>query len=299
MPFRWPTDPAGKAPAHTISWEAHQAALKPAAKPAGGGPLITTPNGRVPVSEWDFGWGKGVLQPPAATPPGATPSGQLPLPVDAGYDDQTESLAKTLAQTQAGLRGERQRTLIDYGFNEDPTNGALSLDPNNPFSKATLLKAQYDRDRRSTALGMGARGQLYAGAMQTGQDFLNSQQLQGEDALQKSLAAFLAGNTDQTTQAGIDYQMGMGQAMGDRTARAASNPLYSPDVRTSMPGASVGAATGGLGPAAAPTQPKPPLTLKAGPGVKAIKGVTKPTTTTKKNAKGQTVRTYGNTVLRP
>jgi hypothetical protein len=284
MAYRWPTDPKGKAPSHSIAWDAHQANLK----------AKNTPAPVVPPST------------PEAPQPMFDPS--APLPVDATYDSEMGALGMTRDQGLAAATGERTRGLAEYGFTEsafDPntqTMGALAFDPNNPFSKAALLKKSYDTGRARTGQSMASQGQLYSGAYQNSQDLLNRNQLQGEDALTKSLSQFLAGNSGQRTQAQTGYEMGAGQAEGDRVGRALSNPLYSPVI----------GATNGVSPAAgaAPAGPPKkgvdrlpprkgvdripkPLTIKAGPHVKATKN-----TTVTKPKKGRTV-TYTTSVKGP
>lgn len=262
MPFRWPTDPPGKAPAHSKSWEAHQEALKT--------------KGAAPAA-------------PAAPTPG-----QAPLPVDPSYDAEIGGLTTRRDTTLGGLTGARTRGLAEYGFTEgafDPATqemGALAFDPNNPFAKAALLKKTFDTSRAASGQSMGAGGQLYAGAYQNQQDLIGRNQLQGEDALQKSLAAFLAGNTGQRTQAQTDFELGSGQAFGDRVTRANTNPLYSPTTPAVPPPAAPAA------PAATPAAPAAKgMTIKAGPNVKATKN-----TTVSKKRKGKTV-TYTTSVKGP
>jgi hypothetical protein len=149
------------------------------------------------------------------------------LPVDASYDAQVAALQQQRANTLAALAGERTRSLSDYGFQEGP-NGALTFDPNNAFSKAAVMKKTYDTNRRSTAQSMGSGGQLYAGSFQNAQDLIGRNQLQSEDALQKNVAAFLARNTGQRTDALTGYETAVGQAYGDRVGRFQNNPLYDP-----------------------------------------------------------------------
>jgi hypothetical protein len=163
------------------------------------------------------------------------------LPPDASYDSIIASLQKTRDQGIAGLVGERTRTLSDYGFQEGP-NGALTFDPNNPFSKASVMKQTYDTNRRSTGQSMGAGGQLYSGAYQNSQDLINRNQLQSEDALTKNIQGFLARNTQDQATTGTSYETAAGQAYGDRVGRFQTNPLYDPATAASTPAAATPAA---------------------------------------------------------
>jgi hypothetical protein len=90
------------------------------------------------------------------------------------------------------------------------------------------MKKTYDTNRRSTAQSMGSGGQLYSGSFQNAQDLIGRNQLQSEDALQKNVAAFLARNTGQRTEALTGYETAVGQAAGDRIGRFQNNPLYDP-----------------------------------------------------------------------
>jgi hypothetical protein len=135
MAFRWPTDPPGKAPAHTKSWEAHNAS---STKPAAAAPV------------------------------------QSPLPLieppDASFTAEIEGLGKTYRSDLVGNTEGRKRGLSDYGFTEDETTGGLTFDANNPFSRAALLKKNYDTQRARTGQTMAMSGNLYSGAGQHSQD---------------------------------------------------------------------------------------------------------------------------------
>lgn len=282
---RWPTDAPGKAPSHTKSWAAHQQSMASGIKGDG----VVGINGKAVTPEQ---WRSGELldallgkvkppEPPAAveTAPPPVEPGLLPLPVDASYDNDIEGYRRTRDDTQAGLTGDRTRGLLDYGFNEDPTTKALAFDPNNPFSRASLLKKQYDIGRASTGQQMSSGGQLYAGAYQTAQDSINRGQLGAEDTLQKSLTGFLAGNSSARTRADNQFEFDSVGAEGRRTGRAGDNPLYSPTAATSA------LAPPKPKPAAAVPKPKPiPAlrgnTLTAAPGLKGVKKTRKGNTVT-------------------
>jgi hypothetical protein len=198
---------------------------------------------------------------PAAVSAGGVPASSVQpapysltnLPVDANYDQTIALLQRQRDQQLATITAERARTLSDYGFQES-ANGMLTFDPNNPFSKSSVMKKTYDTNRRSTAQSMGSGGQLYAGSFQNAQDLIGRNQLQSEDALQKNLQAFLARNAGQRAEAGTGYETAAAQAYGDRIGRFQSNPLYDPasgaDGTTSStpPANAVPAAAGGRAP---------------------------------------------------
>jgi hypothetical protein len=209
--YKWPGDKPGSK-LHTITWDAYQASLKNGpAKP--GEVKVATKKGFIPVSEWDFGYGKGVMHPI--------------------YDDEIAGLARRRDDTVTGLGQGRQAELLGYGYTEDPNTRALAFDPNNPFSRASLLKRNYDVSRSRTGNQMASGGQLYAGAFQTSQDAINRGQLGAEDALQQSLTSWLAQNTQRKAQAGIDYETDAGRAAGRSAARALDSPL---NTLTAAPG---------------------------------------------------------------
>lgn len=190
----------------------------------------------IPVSQWQA-WVAQGRKPgvppgtaPAATPPAPTAGA---MPPDAQLEADIFGLGRQRDVSLGNIGAGRVQGLAEYGYNEgaiDPTTGygALSFDPNNPFSKASLLKRNYDTQRRTAAQSMGSTGGLYSGAFQTAQDVTNRNQLQDTDVLQKSLAAFLAQNTGQRAQAQVDYETGVGRAQGEAVGRFGTNPLYGP-----------------------------------------------------------------------
>jgi hypothetical protein len=261
--YRWPTDPAGKAAAHTIPYATHQqhaAALKPPApKPA---------KAAAPAAA------------PAPTSAPATP------PPDAAYLSQVAGLQQDLTDKLAGLQTGRANQLAGYGYAEDPISGALTFNPNDAFSKAALLKKTYDASRARTGGAMAAGGQLYTGGYQQAQDIGAQQQLGAETQLHNSLTGWLAGNTSAQAAAPINEQMAEGTAYGNMLARQSAN--YNPPAASSTP-TKVMTATGkplAKGRAIAAN----PSGKGAAKGTVAIKG--------KKTPKGRVV-TYTNTVKGP
>ena len=262
---RWPTDKPGKPAAHTISWQQHQGNLRGKQAPA---PVPTAPGGA-----------------PALAQP-------LPQPVDPTYQGDVGTAERNYQQTLAGLTTGRQAGLAEYGFTEAGQGGALAFDPNNPFSRAALLKKNYDTSRTRAGNQMASGGQLYSGAYQNQQDLINRGQLQGEDTLQKSLTQWLLQNTAAQARAGTGYQNALTAAEAARTARAPSSPLYEPTVTPEPVPAAGGVSATPPGGATA-TKPRKPLTIKAGPGVRATRQ-----TTVSRKRKGRNV-TYTTAIKGP
>lgn len=178
-------------------------------------------------------------KPPAPPRPVAAPSlreqsgySESNLPPDASYLAGMESAARQRDDALAAITQQRTSGLSDYGYGPD-----LTFDPNNPFSKAALLKKSYDRNRRASGQGMAAAGQQYAGAFQNQQDLINRGQLQSEDALQKSLIRFLAQNTQRGEQAQTGYTNTANQLAAERVGRFQTNPLYDPTSPAAEPAA--------------------------------------------------------------
>jgi hypothetical protein len=311
-PHKWPDGSY-----HSIPWTQSRRFEQSKAGP--GEIKVVGPNNTfIPVSQHDFGYGPGVLGPGGVPPTGAAPTGSAEtapgpagpvksstLPVDPLFTEEESTLGATKTSGLAAVTGERGRGLSEYGFTETEPGagkeyGDLAFDPNNPFSRASLLKRTYDVNRQGTGNQMGARGQLYAGAYQTAQNQLNYNQLGAEDTLQNSLIAFLAGNTAKKTQVGTDFNLGMIRATGDRTARAKDNPLYDPTAPPAGAAAAATAPTSATTNTPTPVKPPqgaltpgktlPPVTssLTTGPGVKGVK----------KKRKGNVI-TYTNSVKGP
>lgn len=173
-----------------------------------GGGVVAKPALRVPAR----------LAVPAAAP-AARPYQPPALPPDAAYEQSVAALGSQRDVTLAGLASEKQQGLLDYGYTQDQSGG-LAFDPNNPYSRAAVLKRHYDESRGSNTIGLAARGQLYSGALQNAQDYANRNELQSSDQLQKQLLAFLGRNTAAGAQAGSAYETGVGAAGSDRLQRA-------------------------------------------------------------------------------
>lgn len=156
---------------------------------------------------------------PAPVAPSPPPFNPNVLPPDASYDQSIGALTRQRDTSLAGLATQRQGGLLNYGYTQD-AGGNLAFDPTNPYSQAAILKRNYEQSRAGTGISLAAQGQLYSGAYQNAQDYSNQQELQGSDALQKQMLAFLSKNTADASAAGSQFEVGVGQAGSDRLARA-------------------------------------------------------------------------------
>lgn len=162
------------------------------------------------------------VRPAAVAPrPSTAPAPAKPavLPPDASYDQSIAALTRQRDTSLAGLATQRQQGFLNYGYTQD-AGGNLAFDPTNPYSQAAILKRNYEQSRAGTGINLAAQGQLYSGAYQNAQDYSNQQELQGSDALQKQMLAFLSKNTADASATGSQFEVGVGQAGSDRLARA-------------------------------------------------------------------------------
>jgi hypothetical protein len=278
----------------------HSAAAQHARAVAGAraGPHIGTAVGPVRVTPPP----PPTARPPVARPPvkpvglAATPAAQA-MPPDATFQADIGAAHQRRTQTEAAVNQNRQAELIGAGFTEtniDPKLGVgtLAFNPNDPFSKAALLKKNYDASRARTAQQMGSGGGLYTGAYQQAQDIGNRGQVQAESALHDSLFSFLSRNTGAFKQAGSDEELAGIRADSDRMGRIDTNPLYEPsDAKPAPAPAPKAPPARPVAPKSAPVRPHP-QTLLAAPHAPKVKR------TVKNTRKGKVV-THTRTVNRP
>ena len=202
--------------------------LKPLAGPKPPGPAAPPLAPGAPSGRW------------AGLSPGT--SGQQVLPVDPAYDAQVAGINKGTQNTVSGLEGDRDRTLLDYGYNVqydadgNPLTNTLTFDPTNVFSRAAQLRKRWMEARSGTSNGMAAQGQLNSGAYGRAQRQNNYGESQQTDAEMKGLLAFLARNGSQIAGAKIAGETALGEAEGDRITRAPSLPNYTPSGPPMAPG---------------------------------------------------------------
>lgn len=132
-----------------------------AAKP--GEAKISTPNGFVPVSQWDFGYGPGVLGPNGVPPAGPGPQA-APLPVDPYLELQKLQATQNTQLSDADAAYDTGTLARSSGFDANGNliqQGAAAF---NPYSQAMLLQDQYKRNQSGTSNSYAAMGQFNSGA---------------------------------------------------------------------------------------------------------------------------------------
>jgi hypothetical protein len=129
------------------------------------------------------------------------------------------------------LTGERARTLQSYGYtgqfdkNDALVPGSLKFDPTDPYSRAALLKQNFDRQRNTRANQMAAMGQRTSGAFLSGQNALIRNEAQGTDQLTKSLGTFLSGVATRRSDLASTKSAADIAAKIDAAGRAVPQPL--------------------------------------------------------------------------
>ena len=106
---------------------------------------------------------------------------------------------QTLQTTLGGLLGNLTSGLTSYGYKAtfDPNDPfkvtGLAYDPNNPYSKASLLRTSYANAQRKNTNSFAAAGQLYAGSLNNAQDIATNSFNVGNDAILKAVNNLIAG----------------------------------------------------------------------------------------------------------
>jgi hypothetical protein len=209
-------------------------------------PSIPNPSaGRRPPTQGSrvYGWGQtppglarpyagpsyvppSVVPPTGTNPPSATP-GTPGLPVDPIFSNDIGSAQRTHDITISGLLTQRANTASAYGYtptyDEQGLIRSLSVDPNNPYAKANLLRKSYTENRARTLNSFASRGQLYAGALGVGQSINDENYQQGSNALQSAFINFIANNQGRINSTNTDYANALATADSARVGRASEN----------------------------------------------------------------------------
>lgn len=230
MAYKWPTDGPLGVPRHSVSWKDHLDHLR-------GQGVSSVPN---------FNGGTVDITLPPPGPPPVDPR------IDAWYQGQLGTLgqgrsdaldhAKTNVGTSAidtgfkfGTSGHTAKdaqsndyTYDTYSFDPNQyesanANGVLtadidkaSVDPDNPFSKMSMLQQAYEGAKRGTTNSYGAAGHLYSSAIghKRTSDHTNASGV--FDSLLKAFQQVISGaNSDVTTAIG-NYNTGASTTAGQR-----------------------------------------------------------------------------------
>lgn len=149
-------------------------------------------------------------------PPSGPPAVNAPSIQDATYNDAISRGWRDLGYVTDYVAGQQGLLRNDYGYADDN----FTVDPSNPFSRASLLKRSYDQSAAGTRTDYAARGQQTSGAYGRAQSENNFNFQQGSNALQNSYLSALAQLTLQQQQAQGTYGDVVAGAAGDALQRA-------------------------------------------------------------------------------
>lgn len=173
--YKWPTDPPGKPPSHSISWTQHQNNTNaPGSQSANSQAFINTYNQAHPETPYGSPAFQALTNPPAAPP----------------FDAELEARRSAATQRRTNLLSDQdvdlQQTSQEYGFSYNPASGAFGgFDPTNPFSQAALLmKARNERNQGENT-SYAARGQLYSGSYEAAKKETGHAYDKGYDTLRR------------------------------------------------------------------------------------------------------------------
>jgi len=150
---------------------------------------------------------------PPPPPPAPAPN-RRPIEADPVYQQQMAAATRNRDSAFTDIDTSRGNTLRQYGytasFNPDQSLVAGSLradpvDPNNPFSRAALLKRAYDNRKRGNETSYAARGQQFAGSLVNARNQTDLDNLQSENSLTSQLAQLLANLFTQRRKVGVGF----------------------------------------------------------------------------------------------
>jgi len=157
---------------------------------------------------------------PSSVPaPAPAPTWDSPSIEDSQYRAYVDLATKNRDQRLAAIAGSAQQLRLNYGYLDD----LKTIDPNNPFGQAQLLKRNYDQTRAGTQNSYAARGQQTSGAYQRMQGANLFGYQQRDDALQKSYDQARADLINQAIGVGTEYGDSTIGARGDALQRAIAN----------------------------------------------------------------------------
>lgn len=180
-----------------------------AAKP--GEVKVSTPNGFVPVSQWDFGYGKGVLSPENPNA-GVVPVAAQPQTPDPYLAFQTLQANRNITLGDADASYDEGGLARSSGF--DATGALIQQGATafNPFSQAMLLQDQFKRTQAGTGNSYAAQGQYNSGAYGRAKEHDARLYAQDFDALKTSAQQGYHGINRARLGTYADNSLGSGQS---------------------------------------------------------------------------------------
>ncbi len=203
---------------------------------------IANPDGSfTPISEWDFGWGKGVYQQPGSVAPGTAPAYDGTKEAAAHSNPMLEGIYNTrvgdnntaYGNTLGGITLGEQGLVNDVfgwspnaleqsgvrnagGFIDGNAIINYGVDPSNPFSKMALLTRTFQQQKAGQQNSYAASGNLSSGAYARAKSNLNFNQNANRDDLLKNFNNALQSFKSQRTGAADTLASANSTAASDR-----------------------------------------------------------------------------------
>jgi len=171
---------------------------------------------------------------PAASPytPPVSPVGVLPIDLQVGVDSAAQGAQANLANTVAGLDQAAQRAQRDAGYNVNLATQSFTVDPSNPYSRASAIQRAYDQSKAGATNSMAARGQLYSGSLQNAQNENTRVFGENDNANRQQLLDFLVRTEGAKTQAQTDASNAAAAARAEAIRAAAERAPVDSGPRT-------------------------------------------------------------------
>lgn len=157
----------------------------------------------------------------AANAPKPAPN---PLPTDAQFVGDVDALMRRAGAQRARIAQDRASLYSSSGYTPtfDPSGNltALAEDPTNPFSRAAVLREQFQRSRTDAANS----GAMYAGSAVKRQGMVNDAENQASYGLKQDFLGRARGLNYQESQIGPDAGERYRTALGNAIARHTGDP---------------------------------------------------------------------------
>lgn len=177
MAYRWPTDPPGKKPSHSISWASHQSHMGT--------------QGTYGSQQGSLG-SQGNKAANVATQQTNNSIIVGPPPFDAELEARRSAANQRRTTLLADSNVDIKQASQEYGFGFNMATGAIGgFDPTNPFSQAALLmKARKERDKGENT-SYASQGQFGSSAYAAAKKETGYQYDKGYDTLRRGFQDYV------------------------------------------------------------------------------------------------------------